>query len=185
MSFAMHTLRSPAAWLRFVLTAAIGIAADLGTKAWAFATLTRAVAEVSPGHFDVAESATVRFIPGYLHFYVTENHGAVFGIGQGQVGLFMVVSIAAIAFLFYLVAASRAGQWVYQIILGMLLAGVVGNFYDRMVYGHVRDMIHILPKWDVFPWIFNIADSLLCVGVACMLIYSFLAKPERQSSTSE
>ena len=82
-------------------------------------------------------------------------------------------------------------------ILGLLLAGVLGNMYDRMHFGYVRDMIHALPnsQWpdwvvrllpaawrppvgrglDVFPWIFNVADSLLCIGVSAMLLYTFVA----------
>ena len=56
----------------------------------------------------------------------------------------------------------------------MLLAGVLGNMFDRIRFGYVRDMIHALPMWPrFFPWVFNIADSLLCVGVTLMLLYSF------------
>src|SRR5690606_19362857 len=94
--------------------------------------------------------------------------------------LFLAVSVLAIGFLGYLFAASRRGQWFYQILLGMLLAGVLGNMYDRIVYGYVRDMIHALPRWDVFPWIFNIADSLLCVGVALMLAYTVFVKDQSE-----
>jgi lipoprotein signal peptidase len=96
-----------------------------------------------------------------------------------------------VIFLGYLFSANRRNQRGYQIILGMLLAGVLGNLYDRLFLGYVRDMIHIFPGrrfppviahilpafWTTpewFPWIFNIADSLLCVGVTLMLIHSFL-----------
>ena len=54
----------------------------------------------------------------------------------------------------------------HQIVLGMLLAGVVGNLYDRIHFGFVRDMIYVFPRWGIFPYIFNVADSLLCTGVA-------------------
>jgi signal peptidase II len=134
----------------------------------------------------------VRFIPGWLHFELTMNRGAVFGIGQGQRWLFLFVSAAAIAFLTYLFALSQKKQWYYQLLLGILLAGVLGNMYDRIMYGYVRDMIHALPgkRWppalvahlpgaawksaEIFPWIFNVADSMLCVGVALMIVYSLL-----------
>src|SRR5581483_11438797 len=117
-----------------------------------------------------------------------ENPGAVFGIAPGQTTVFIIVSIAAILFLSYLFATS-AGRPVYQIILGLLLAGVLGNMYDRIEIGRVRDMIHVLPGWhwpggvrhvlrflpdEVFPYIFNVADSLLCTGVGLMVIYSFV-----------
>jgi signal peptidase II len=92
----------------------------------------------------------------------------------------VAVSIGAILFLTYLFATSKRRQWFYQLVLGLLLAGVLGNMYDRVVYGYVRDMIHALPRWpDLFPWIFNVADSLLCVGVGLMVLYSFLHGSER------
>ncbi len=132
-----------------------------------------------------APSDEYAFLPGWLHFHFTANQGAVFGIGQGQRTLFILVSIAAIAFLTYLFAASGRQRF-YQVILGMLLAGVLGNMYDRIVFGYVRDMIYALPGWkwplwfhnllpmlpsEVFPWIFNIADTLLCTGVFLMIVY--------------
>ena len=50
--------------------------------------------------------------------------------------------------------------------------------YDRIVFGYVRDMIHALPRWpNLFPWIFNVADSMLCVGVFLLIVYSLLHKP--------
>jgi lipoprotein signal peptidase len=75
--------------------------------------------------------------------------------------------------------------------------------YDRLRLGYVRDMIHGLPgvfwpQWvvnllpnsmlppsssgrvEVFPWIFNIADSLLCVGVAAMILYSLISERHRK-----
>ncbi len=85
-------------------------------------------------------------MPGWLQFEFVRNPGAVFGIAPGQRGAFLVVSAAAIAFLTYLFAGS-GGRWFYQVVLGVLLAGVLGNMYDRVVYGSVRDMIHAVPGW--------------------------------------
>ncbi len=166
-SLVTDNFRSPAALACFALTTLVGLAADLWTKWLAFSVL----ASYPDGHL---VSRVHQLIPGYLHFTVTVNPGAVFGLGQGQRGLFVTVSIAAILFLTYLFATSDK-QRLYQFILGMLLAGVLGNMYDRIVFGHVRDMIHALPRWPaLFPWIFNVADVLLCTGVGLLLIYSFL-----------
>ncbi len=172
--------RSPAALARFLLTMSVGLALDLWTKV------------LSDAH--LRDAPPVRFLPGWLHFTYTENRGAVFGIGQGQRSLFLVVSILAIGFLTYLFATSMRQRF-YQFVLGMLLAGVIGNMYDRLVYGYVRDMIYALPGWrwpgtwvvpllnypglgrEVFPWVFNIADCLLCVGVFFMIVYSLFYAP--------
>ena len=160
----------------FLLVAAVGLAVDLWTKHEAFARL--AVEVPGPGGtVDYLRNGVYRFIPGFLHFEITQNHGAVFGIGQGQRVLFVAVSAVAGGFLAYLFTSSGRRHG-YQILLGMLLAGVLGNLYDRVQFGYVRDMIHALPAWGVFPWIFNVADSLLCVGVALLLLHMLLYTAE-------
>ena len=159
----LANFRSPAALARFLLTMALGLGIDLWTKVLAQTHLNGA----SP----------IEFIPGWLHFTYTVNRGAVFGIGQGQRSLFLVVSALAILFLSYLFATSDKQRF-YQVVLGMLLAGVLGNLFDRYHFGYVRDMIHAIPRWpNAFPWIFNVADSLLCVGVFFMIVYSLFFSP--------
>ena len=168
-------LRSPAALSRFLLVTVVGLAVDLWTKVWAFREL--AYNQTTLGGQVRVDSRTYPLIPGWLHFHCTANEGAVFGIGQGNRWLFVGVSVLAIAFLTYLFATSGRQRF-YQFILGMLMAGVLGNMYDRYHYGYVRDMIHALPRWpNAFPWIFNVADSLLCVGVFLMIVYSLFLAP--------
>jgi signal peptidase II len=168
-----HTLYSPAALARFFLTAAVGLGADLWTKSLAVTNLD--------------DGRVVEVIHGWLQFEFIENPGAVFGIAPGKRMIFLAVSVAAVVFLTYLFSSSSRRPF-YQIILGLLLAGVLGNMYDRIEIGKVRDMIHMLPGWhwpgsirhvlpflpdELFPYIFNVADTLLCTGVGLMLIYSF------------
>ena len=177
----------------------VGVALDLWTKKVAFEHLSDGVYKVPDpslpdGRFEANPTGEYQFIPGWLHFRVVTNQGAVFGLGRGQRWLFVVVSIAAIAVLTSLFAKSDDRHF-YQLLLGLLLAGVLGNMYDRIHLGYVRDMIYALPEWKnplsrfeifkewktVFPWIFNVADSLLCVGVFFMIVYSFVHKPQRES----
>jgi signal peptidase II len=191
MPMPTENFRSPAAMSRFLLVCVLGLGLDLWSKSFAFAHLAPANARA-----DDARPQKVEFIKGWVQFETTMNHGAVFGFGQGQKWLFLGVSVIAIVFLSYLFATSKRQRF-YQLILGTLLAGVLGNMYDRIVFGYVRDMIHALPGWswpgtwqvggypagrdrDVFPYIFNVADILLCVGVGLMIVYSlFFAPVER------
>jgi signal peptidase II len=188
----LDNFRSPAALARFALTTVLGLLLDLWTKWYAFHKLCISVWPNEQGHWR-AVSRMYEAIPGVLQFEVTVNQGAVFGRLQGQWWLFIVISIAAIFFLTYLFAVSKQ-QRLYQFILGLLLAGVLGNMYDRIVYGYVRDMIHALPGWpnplrflydapEIFPWIFNVADSLLCVGVVMLAAYSLLQRPKSQEGS--
>lgn len=180
----LENFRSPSGLLLFVGTTVVGLLLDLWIKSYAFAHL---VVAWSPNLQEV-QSRDYQFIPGWLHFHATANHGAVFGLGQGQRPLFLIVSILAIGFLSYLFAASGRQRF-YQFLLGLLLAGVLGNLYDRIVLGYVRDMIYIFPNWpnplrgwfpswqELFPWIFNLADAMLCAGVALMILYSLFLTP--------
>jgi signal peptidase II len=191
MPIPTDNFKSPAAVSRFFLVCLVGLGLDLWTKAYAFAHLADRSTSVTD-----TRPAVVKFIPGWIHFEITTNRGAVFGVGQGQKPLFLAVSVIAIVFLSYLFATSKRQRF-YQVILGMLLAGVLGNMYDRIVFGYVRDMIHALPDWkwpgawqvpligypgggrEVFPFIFNVADILLCVGVGLMIVYSLFAGGEK------
>ena len=198
MSSTFSNLRSPAALARFFLTCAIGLTLDLCSKVYAAHHLLLLPLSVT-GDTSPVISDEYKFIPGWLHFHFTVNRGAVFGIGQGQRALFIAVSVAAILFLTYLFAVSGRQRF-YQILLGVLLAGVLGNMYDRIVFGHVRDMIYALPGWrwpsgvhrvlpllpaEVFPWIFNVADSMLCVGVFLMMVYTSWPRPKSDDRPAE
>jgi len=170
-----EALRSPASWLTLTTPLVVGLAADLLLKSWsAHALVIDTFADPDGVQF---HSREVKLIPGFLHLLFHSNHGAVFGIGQGNRFLFIAVSVMALALLGFLFARSGRQRF-YQVLLGMLAAGVLGNFIDRVYFGYVRDMIYALPDWGIFPWIFNIADSLLCTGVGGMFVYSLFHKEE-------
>ena len=181
----------------FLIVCALGLAADLFTKWLAFEhpstkLFSEVVRDTDRDRWETvgSDAMEVRLIPRLLHFHATVNEGAVFGIGQGQRTLFVLVSLGAIAFLIFLVTRTQSR---FEVALyGCLLAGVLGNMYDRVRYAYVRDMILALPDvhwpgtWSLpivhypaadrlmFPYIFNVADCLLVCGVGVLLIRSFL-----------
>jgi signal peptidase II len=191
----IENLKNPRAVARFAGTCVIGLTLDLWTKWWSFNALAHDVYTDPEGRVRVV-TGEYQFIPGWLHFEVTANQGAVFGLGQGQVKFFVAVSVFAIFLLTWLFATSGR-KWFPQVVLGMLLAGVLGNMYDRISVGYVRDMIHMMPgklnplrgwfpSWHyIFPWIFNVADVMLCVGVGLTLVLGLFHKKDEQSSPSE
>lgn len=58
-----------------------------------------------------------------------------------------------------------------KIAIILLATGTIWNFYDRVVYGWVRDFL-------VMPWmfIFNVADILLTIGMLYMCWYIIYKK---------
>ena len=148
----------------FVAVAALGCAADLATKSWMFAWL-------GPPGVD----KTWWLWPDYAGFQTSLNEGALFGIGQGKVWLFAAFSIvAAIAILYWLFVAGAARDRLLTFALACIMAGVLGNLYDRLglwwtpdFVGHpryaVRDFVLLQYRGWVWPN-FNLADSYWSAG---------------------
>lgn len=173
-----------APWLRFLLIAILGVGLDLYTKEWAF---PEGVARVESGKlaekqglFPDPRSPKV-LVPSVLVLQTIANEGAVFGIGQGQRSVFLIFSVLAMGLISWLFITSKREQIWLHIALGLILAGALGNLYDRARWGAVRDLLMFPTKW--YPWIFNIADVLLCIGVPLLVICWMFTKehPKKES----
>jgi signal peptidase II len=83
-------------------------------------------------------------------------------------------------------ARSGARSMFLHVCLALVLAGALGNLYDRIVYGAVRDLLLLFPgvslpfgwSWPdgstgLYPWIFNFADVCLVVGLLLLMALSF------------
>lgn len=103
--------------MRFWLMAAGGLALDLWSKDWAFHTLRQGGRRV--------------LIPRVLELQTMLNDGALFGIGSGQTTLFLIASALALALVLWMFAQSTVRQRLLHIALGGILAGALGNMYDR------------------------------------------------------
>ncbi len=109
------------------------------------------------------------------------NQGALFGFGNTHGGLangvFAAVSVvAALAIAYWSTLRSTIHDRWLCAALGLILAGTLGNLYDRIVYQGVRDFIH----WHYYKhdWpVFNIADCCLVVGAILLLGQAFLTRP--------
>ena len=114
------------------------------------------------------------------------NQGALFGLGREHATFanwtFAVVSLLAAAAIVYWSFRPSAARdlWVCMA-LGLILAGTLGNLYDRVVFNGVRDFLH----WNyLFDWpVFNVADSCLVCGAGLLLLQAFgrhsVAKTEK------
>jgi signal peptidase II len=136
-----------------------GLALDLWTKKAVFDFL-----EHQPNH-------RYSIIDGVLQFVIALNDGIAFGLLSGRTYLLCAVSIVALAMIIAIFLFSGSERRVVHIALGLFAAGVCGNFYDRVFNdGMVRDFIDVV-YWPGRHWpAFNVADSLLCVGVLLMII---------------
>ena len=68
----------------------------------------------------------------------------------------------------------RPDRLLPAIALGLVIGGALGNLVDRVRFGAVVDFLDFSGLW--FPWVFNVADSGITVGVALLLIDSFFGQ---------
>lgn len=215
-------MRDPWSHFRLWPAAFLGLLADLWTKYWAFSHL-------SP---NPDPSTSLDLIPHLMTFRRSLNTGALFGLGKGLVPLFIAASIVALAFVLYLFYHSGRDRRSLHVALGLVLAGALGNMYDRVFMvadvvqytidgrdyvdavkrlpemdrpgvkmvgtwpngehprpypdslnprfhqqGVVRDFVKMEPRFtiaghqiEIWPWVFNIADVLLVVGVGLLML---------------
>ncbi len=189
--------RSGLAWIVLIIAAVLSLGADLGSKWAAFHYVAGAPVEISREDVRrvyqqdprlvttlIPDHKPVDAIPGVLQWQLVLNPGAVFGVGPGQRWFFVGFTGVALGF----------GLWMFSkwtgprdtaahVGIGMLIGGGLGNLYDRLHYGVVRDFIHPIPgmRWpswfgplggkDIWPYVSNIADLLLLIGIAILLWY--------------
>ena len=108
------------------------------------------------------------------------NQGALFGFlrDHGPLAnyLFAAISIvAAAAIVFWATRRSAARDWSLSAALGLILAGTLGNLYDRLIFLGVRDFLHL--HYRQFDWpVFNIADTCLVCGAFLLLIQALFTR---------
>ncbi len=114
------------------------------------------------------------------------NQGALFGLFVEHRDranlLFMGISIlAAVAISWWAVRRAARNDGLLLAALGLILAGTLGNLYDRAVFNGVRDFIHFYITWANFDWpVFNIADCCLVCGAGLLLFQATFTKAAKQ-----
>jgi signal peptidase II len=157
----------------------VSLASDIGSKLWAEKRLAD-----YPGYITLIEN--------HLMFVLAKNKGGAWGLLQGESEnvrrpFFLLVSVAAIAFIVTLYRRLQPRQHALKWGLPLVLGGALGNVFDRIRYGYVIDFIDYRADWikkgndlvqkyypkhvvtDHWPT-FNVADIAICVGVALMAI---------------
>ncbi len=114
--------------VRFWVLVIVGLTLDLWSKDWAFHTLRQGGRRV--------------LIPNVLEFQTTMNPGALFGIGHGYTEVFLVASVLALVLVVWMFVQSSRRSRLTHIALGAIMAGALGNMYDRATVQLVRAESH-------------------------------------------
>ncbi|MDG2200412.1 MAG: signal peptidase II [Phycisphaerales bacterium] len=198
--------RSATAWVVLLGVLLAGLGFDLGTKIWSFDNV--ADVPVVLDRTSIIENANVNPIPPHdsivlipgrmLNLHLVLNSGAVFGIGAEQRTFFVIFTILAVTIcLLTFVCWMAADSTLAHIGIALVLAGALGNLWDRVLYGRVRDFLHMLPdrhlpfgwSWpggntELFPWVFNVADVMLLAGMALLLLHLHLSDRKQVRKTA-
>jgi lipoprotein signal peptidase len=117
------------------------------------------------------------------------NQGALFGLfrehkAAANFGFAIISLLAALAIIYWSTQKTTATDRWLCAALGLILAGTLGNFIDRLMFNGVRDFLH----WDyLFDWpVFNIADVCLVCGAGLLLLQAFVSpQPVKHAATGE
>jgi signal peptidase II len=114
-------------------------------------------------------------VPDFFSLVDVTNTGAAFGSFKGNNVFFILISIVALVVVTVLLVRPRTRDPWRDLSLSLLLAGILGNLTDRLLYGHVIDfLLFDLHIRYADPWpAFNVADSCISIAVVLFIIHSF------------
>jgi signal peptidase II len=161
--------------LPYFILAVVVLVADQVTKAWATAKLQ---------FID-----TLEIIPNFFRFTYARNRGVAFSLfadSQFETKWILagISTVAALGVGYYLIRSAASNKRL-NYALAFLLAGIVGNLFDRVRLGEVVDFIDF--HWyEKYTWpTFNIADAAICVGAALLAIEMMREEKVSQTQTTE
>ncbi len=153
------------------------VVADLWSKSAVFAAMQARAEQGGFGHLPEAHRpGELVFATDLLRFELVTwgNTGTIWGLGQSATLPLIVLRCAAVFGLFWFVRNTPRAQRLHLLVLGLILAGALGNLYDNFVRADrsVRDFLHFTGSWP-FAWdfpAFNVADACITVGAIGLFV---------------
>lgn len=158
-------------WVPFTIIVGFGLLADQATKLYVDKVMTL--------------HQSIPVIDGLFSFTYLRNRGAAFSFlsnASWRLPFFIVVTLVAGIVILVAMKKMRDDQKLAQSALAMIFSGAMGNLVDRIRLGEVIDFLDVY--WNSYHWpAFNVADSLICVGVALVAL-DMLREERRQEVSS-
>ncbi len=146
-----------------------------GQLSWLWLTVLIAALDQWTKHEVVAVFSLYERLEVFPHFNLTlaYNSGAAFSFladaGGWQRWFFTAIAVGASVMILIWLARLTAAEKLQGVALSLILAGALGNFYDRLVLGHVVDFLDFYWGDYHFP-AFNIADTAITIGAGLILL---------------
>jgi signal peptidase II len=145
--------------IAFPIAAAV-VAIDQAAKSWLLTDFHLAAVSPAP-------------LFGPIRLTLSFNNGVSFGFLRGDApwAPYVFAAFALVVTVVLAIWALRATRPITAVAIGFVMGGAVGNLVDRVTRGAVVDFIDASALH--FPWVFNLADSAITLGVALLLLESF------------
>lgn len=154
-------------WSLFSLIVVLGLVADQASKLYI--------------HVSMSLYQSIPVLDGLFNITYLRNKGAAFSFlanASWRIPFFITVTLVAAVVILVVLRKLRADQRLAQVALAMIFSGAIGNLIDRIRLGEVIDFLDVY--WKSYHWpAFNVADSLICVGVA-LVAFDMLQEERRQ-----
>ena len=125
------------------------------------------------------------FIYGLINITSTTNDGAAWGMFSGKtIPLICFTAIIMVICVVYMVKMGGKNKILFWA-LSFIISGGIGNMIDRIAYGEVIDFIDFCAFPKLWKWIFNGADSFVCVGAGMLILWYILAEVRAYKKTKE
>lgn len=153
----------------------------LGWAAYALAALTLLLDQASKFWileiFVLPSRGQVEVTP-FFNLTMVWNQGVSFGFlrAEQDVARWALVGFSVIVSIGLAIWARRTDHPLRAAALGLVIGGAVGNMIDRVRFAAVADFLDFSGLH--FPWVFNVADSAITVGVILLLLESFVGQPK-------
>ena len=142
---------------------------------------------------NMALHESIDIIPGVFRFTYIQNDGAAFGSLDNARWVFMILStVAIIGILAYMFWKKPQNKLMLSALI-LIVSGGIGNMIDRIALGYVIDFLDFCAFPKVWMWVFNVADSFVCIGAGLLILWLVLdmirdykkEKAKRAQATSE
>ncbi|MFN6171361.1 MAG: signal peptidase II [Burkholderiales bacterium] len=157
-------------WLHWLWISAVVIVIDLSTKYYFDST------------FAYGET---RYVAPFLNWVLVYNPGAAFSFladaGGWQREFFIVLTLVITSVLLWMLKTNQQSR-LLSVALVLTIGGALGNLFDRVVHGHVIDLIQLHAGGHHWP-AFNVADSAICIG-AVLLVWDAIRQPKVNAATA-
>ena len=116
-------------------------------------------------------SASVVVIKNVFRFTYLENRGAAFGMLSEHRWVFLIISTVAIAAIIFYMLKFKPKSKLEIVAIAFLAGGGIGNMIDRIALGYVIDFIDFYAFPEIWSYVFNVADSFVCIGAGMLVLY--------------